>query len=545
MIKLGWQNKTMKRIWNTLSLLLVLAFIAGCSVSVPGLAPIAAPTPAPPPTLLPLLDVTVIPKAGRPNILFILTDDLDAKLGTLQYMPHLQQLLVSQGLMFNDFLIDTPLCCPSRSSFLRGQYVHNHQVYTNGPPLGGFQQFDQLQHENSTLATWLQQAGYRTALFGKYLNGYPYPDNRGYIPPGWTDWLSPVKGSPYKEFNYTMNDNGKFEDHGQGQNDYMTDVLSQKADDFIRASTSDSHPFFLYLATYAPHEPATPAPRAANLFSNLIAPRTPSFNEADVSDKPPALAADPLLNGGQIANLDQLYRDRVRSMQTVDEMLARLINTLQETGQLDNTYIIFTSDNGYHLGQHRLMSGKGTPYEEDIVVPLIVRGPNVQADAALDGYVSGNIDIAPTVADLAGVVPPSYVDGRSLVPLFSAQRPPQSDWRQGYLIEYYGAGEGEGANSSLASYNSLDQLLEPPDLDRFLPVAATPDYLALRTPQYTYVEYQGGFHELYDLKQDPYELNNIASIADSNLLAQLSGWLKALASCSSSSCRTADLNGIH
>ena len=208
-----------------------------------------------------------------------------------------------------------------------------------------------------------------------------------------------------------MNDNGKFEDHGQGQNDYMTDVLSQKADDFIRASTSDSHPFFLYLATYAPHEPATPAPRAANLFSNLIAPRTPSFNEADVSDKPPALAADPLLNGGQIANLDQLYRDRVRSMQTVDEMLARLINTLQETGQLDNTYIIFTSDNGYHLGQHRLMSGKGTPYEEDIVVPLIVRGPNVQADAALDGYVSGNIDIAPTVADLAGVVPPSYVDG--------------------------------------------------------------------------------------------------------------------------------------
>ena len=336
---------------------------------------------------------------------------------------HLQQLMVSQGLFFNDFLIDTPLCCPSRTSFLRGQYVAKSQVYTNGPPHGGFGQFYQLQHENSTLATWLQQAGYRTALFGKYLNGYPDPDNRGYIPPGWTDWLSPAKGSPYKEFNYTLNENGKFEDHGQGQKDYMTDVLSKKRMTYIRSSASDSQPFFLYLATYAPHEPATPAPRDANLFANLTAPRTPSFNEADVSDKPPAIARDPLLIGGQISKLDQLYRDRVRSMQTVDEMLARLINTLQQTGQLDNTYIIFTSDNGYHLGQHRLMGGKGTAYEEDIVVPLIVRGPDVQADAALNGYVSGNIDIAPTIAELAGVVPPSYVDGRSLVPLFSAQRP--------------------------------------------------------------------------------------------------------------------------
>ncbi|HEY9151941.1 MAG TPA: sulfatase, partial [Anaerolineales bacterium] len=361
----------------------------------------------------------------------------------------------------------------------------------------------------------------------------------------WTDWFVPVKGSPYKEFNYTMNDNSKFEDHGQGQNDYMTDVLSQKADDFIRTSASDSHPFFLYLATYAPHEPATPSPRDASLFSDLTAPRTPSFNEADVSDKPPNTAADPLLTDFQISKLDELYRNRVRSMQTVDQMLARLIATLQQTGQLDNTYIIFTSDNGYHLGQHRLMGGKGTAYEEDIVVPLLVRGPNVQAGAALDGYVSGNIDIAPTIAELAGVVPPSYVDGRSLVPLFSAQRPPPSDWRQGYLIEYYGAGEAEGAITSKVAYNNLDPLLEPPDLDQFLPVAAIPDYLALRTPQYTYVEYQGGFRELYDLKQDPYELNNIASTADPNLLAQLSAWLKALASCSAASCRTADLNGIH
>jgi N-acetylglucosamine-6-sulfatase len=535
----------MKPIWKILSFLWVMILVTSCSISVPGLASVPTQTSTPPPTPVPLMDATVISKSNRPNILFILTDDLDAKLGTLQYMPHLQQLMVSQGLSFNDFIIDTPLCCPSRSSFLRGQYVHNHQVYTNGPPLGGFDQFYQLNHETSTLATWLQQAGYHTALFGKYLNGYPDASNRGYIPPGWNDWFVPAKGSPYKEFNYTMNDNGKFEDHGQGQNDYMTDVLSQKADDYLRAAASDSHPFFLYLATYAPHEPATPAPRDANLFSDLKAPRTPSFNEADVSDKPPATRADPLLNSGQIANLDQLYRDRVRSMQSVDEMLARLINTLQQTGQLENTYIIFTSDNGYHLGQHRLMSGKGMPYEEDINVPFIIRGPNVQTNAVLDGYLTGNIDLAPTIAELAGVVPPSYVDGRSLVPLLSAQRPPQSDWRQGYLVEYFGAGEEEAANNSLAAYGNLNPLLEPPDLDQFLPVAATPNYLALRTPQYTYVEYQSGFRELYDLKQDPYELNNIFPTADPNLLAQLSAWLKALANCSAASCRTADLGGIH
>jgi len=535
----------MKCTWRTISLLLGMVLIAGCSVSGPARTPSKTPTSVPPPTPAPLVDVTVVPQTGRPNILFILTDDLDAKLGTLQYMPHLRQLLVSQGLVFNDFLIDTPLCCPSRSSFLRGQYVHNHQVYTNGPPIGGFDRFYQLQHETSTLGTWLQQAGYRTALFGKYLNGYPYADDRGYIPPGWSDWFVPAKGSPYKEFNYTLNDNGKFEDHGQGHDDYMTDVLSQKADDFIRASASDSHPFFLYLATYAPHEPATPAPRDANLFPDLKAPRTPSFNEADVMDKPPNTRADPLLTGAQIATIDQMYRNRVRSMQAVDEMLARLVATLQQTGQLDDTYIIFASDNGYHLGQHRLMGGKGTAYEEDINVPLIVRGPNVQMGAALDGYVTGNIDIAPTIAELAGVVPPSYVDGRSLVPLFSAQRPPASQWRQGYLIEYYGAGEAESFINSLVSYRAPDPLLEPPDLDQFLPVAATPNYLALRTSQVTYVEYQDGFRELYDLKQDPYELNNIASTADPNLIAQLSAWLKALASCSSSSCRTADLNGLH
>ena len=540
----------MKHVWKILSLLLVMALITGCSLSVPGLKPVPTSTSTPPPTLAPLMDVTVIPKTSRPNILFILTDDLDAKLGTLQYLPAVQQLMTSQGLFLNDYIISDSLCCPSRTSILRGQYSQNTGVYTNGPMDGGFGQFYQLQRENSTVATWLHQAGYRTALFGKYLNGYPNPGNRNYIPPGWDEWVSPAKGSPYTEFNYTLNENGKLVDYGPGAKDYMTDVLTTKVDDYIRSTASGSQPFFIYLATYNPHEPATPAPRYANLFDNLQAPRIPSFDQPDVSTMPPDIRQDPHLSAANIQRIDQLYRNRVRSMQAVDDMLVSIVNTLQQTGQLENTYIMFTSDNGYHLGEHRLVAGKATPYEEDIVVPLIVRGPGIQPSQVLSGYVAGNIDIAPTIADLAGVIPPTYVDGRSLVPLFNSNRPPEQDWRQGYLIAYYGDGGEKGEGSTGSQFAGLiknyDQLLEPPDLDQMETQISPPAiFTGIRTPQYTYVEYQSGFRELYDLKQDPYELNNIASTADPNLIAQFSTWLKSLASCSASSCRTADLNGIH
>ncbi len=534
----------MKFIWKIGALVLVVALV-GCSLGTGNPPKVQTEAPTIPPTFAPLADITVVPKTSRPNFLFILTDDLDSTMGTIQYMPHLKQLMTDQGLTLDDFLISTPVCCPSRSSILRGQYTHNHQVYTNADPLGGFGKFYSLQHETSTLATWLQAAGYRTALFGKYLNGYPFPSDRTYIPPGWNEWYSPAKGSPYKEFNYTLNENGQQIDYGSNPQDYMTDVLSNKVDDYLRRSASDSKPFFIYLATYAPHEPATPAPRHADLFPNLEVPRTPAFNEADVSDKPPNIRADPLLTAADIANMDQLYRDRVRSMQAVDEMITRLINTLQQTGQLDNTYIIFTSDNGYHLGQHRLYSGKGKPYEEDILVPFIVRGPGIPAGKDLKGYLAGNTDIAPTLAELAGVVPPSFVDGRSLVPLWSGNPPPEQDWRQGYLIEYYGAEAKTGSMLQLVGIQPPNQLLEPLDPEQLRQTAPPPDFFALRTPRYMYAEYNDGTRELYDLNADPYELNNFASTADPHLLEQLSSWLKTLTTCAASSCRAAEQIGIH
>ena len=539
----------MKHVWKTLSLLLVMALITGCSASVPGLKPSPTSTATPPPTLVPLKDVTILPKSNRPNILFILTDDLEAKLGTMQYLPAVQQLLTSQGLSFNDYIISDSLCCPSRTTILRGQYSQNTGVYTNGPLNGGFDTFYQLQHENSTLATWLQQAGYRTALFGKYLNGYPDPSNRNYIPPGWNEWVSPAKGSPYTEFNYTLNENGKLVNFGSSPNDYMTDVLTTQVDNYLRAIAGQPQPFFIYLATYNPHEPATPAPRYANLFDNLQAPRLPSFNEADVSGKPPNIRQDPLLTGAQIQKIDELYRNRVRSMQAVDDLLVSVINTLQQTGQLQNTYILFTSDNGFHMGEHRLPSGKGRPYEEDIVVPLVIRGPGIPAGQVLGGYVVGNTDIAPTIADLAGVVPPAYVDGRSLVPLFAPDRPPEQDWRQGYLIQYFGDGAKESwlGPQAASLVQEYGELLEPPDPDQTEGTINPPAvFLGIRTPQYTYVEYPAdGFRELYDISKDPYELNNLAFTADPGLLSQFSSWLKQLASCAAASCRSAEQIGIH
>ena len=497
-------------------------FLFACAPGA-GQAPDATSTPRAVLTITPQEDVRVLPLTTRPNILLIIADDLDLELGTISYMPHLHELMTAQGLTVENFFISHPLCCPSRATFLRGQFTHNHGVFRNDQPNGGFEEFYFLKNESSTLGTWLQAAGYRTALLGKYLNGYPFREDRSYVPVGWDEWYSSVKGSPFAGFRYTLNENGREVDYaetGQGESQYMTDVLARKAGDFIQRAGETDQPFFVYLSTYAPHVPVKPAPRHESLFPGLQVPRTASFNEPDVSDKPNGLNSDPLLSADEIVNLDGEYRARVQAMQAVDELIAHLIGVLTETGQLENTYIIFTSDNGYHLGQHRLRNGKGSPYEEDIHVPFIIRGPGIEANTTLDGYITGNVDFAPTIAELAGVIPPDYVDGRSMVELFGEGRPPVSAWRSAYLLEFYG-------------YNQ-------PNGDPGVPGPPALEFLGLRTQNYLYAEYQDGFIELYDMVADPDQLVNIAATADKSLLANLSEWLRALAQCSGSQCRLAD-----
>lgn len=448
--------------------------------------------------------------ASRPNILFILADDLDVE--SASHMPRLKSLITDQGVTFTDAFATYPICCPSRASILSGQYPHNHQILFNVPPLGGFAKFRDRGGEASTIATWLQAGGYRTALYGKYLNGYP-GNTPQHVPPGWTVWHGTFDNENY--FNYRVNENGTMRTYGDRPQDYETDVHAASIVRFLEeAETRDAEPWFIYFAPYAPHGdprlglgqegPAVPAPRHRAAFATAIAPRTPGFNEADVSDKPLGVRQRALLTPGQIAVLDHLYRERLRSLLAVDEAIERFVQTLTRLGELANTYVIFTSDHGYHLGQHRYMTGKFQIYEEDIRVPAFVRGPGVPAKARRD-HLALNIDWGPTFTELAGVTTPGSVDGRSLAPLLRRDAPPAESWRQDFLVEIYRP-TGE-------------------------------EVRALRTLTHTYAEYSSGARELYDVRRDPHQLANRHAGADADVLARLAARLKELAACAAATCR--------
>ena len=312
----------------------------------------------------------------HPNIVFVLTDDLD--LAEMRYMPNVHRLLAEQGVTFTHYFVSNSLCCPSRSSILRGQYAHNTGVQTNGAQNGGFETAYRLGIEKSTIATWLHDAGYRTAYIGKYLNQYPDTAKPTYVPPGWDEFDSAAAGNPYSEYEYQLNENGHLKLYGAKPRDYGTFVYLNKAERFMKAAAGKS--YFLYLNVYPPHQPATPAPQDRDLFPNAQAPRIPSFNRIEAG-KPAWLSQRRPLGPAAIDGIDALHRDRIRSLQAVDRGVGQLIDTLKATGQLANTYFIFSSDNGFHLGEFGLPAGKGAPYDSDIRVPLVVRGPGHRSRA--------------------------------------------------------------------------------------------------------------------------------------------------------------------
>ena len=477
-----------------------------------------------------LIEGGTLARAGAPNILLILTDDQDVQTGMLSYMPHLQELLVNQGTLFNNNLVPLSLCCPSRTTILRGQFPHNTGVLTNALPNGGFETAYTNNVEASTLATLLHGAGYRTVLFGKYLNGYPSTAIPNYIPPGWDEWYSPSAGDPYGQYNYTLNENGAQVVYGSAAADYGTDVYYGKAVDFIqRAAARPAQPIFMYFATYAPHAPYTPAPRHAALFPNVTAPRPPSFNEPDVSGKPAYISSKPLLTQAEISGIDGDYRNRLRALQAVDEAIAGLVAALSSTGRLGNTYVFFMSDNGYHMGEHRLLPGKYTPYETDIHVPLIVRGPGVPAGVVRNQF-TGNLDLAETFADLAGVPPLSFADGRSLKGLL--QNPPTTAWRQAFLLEEFGTGEFDPPDTPASVLEPLDKM----DLATVVPI---PSYFGFQAPAYKYVEYKSGEKELY-LTSDLYELTNLASKVSPSISATLAAYVSSFEGCQGDACRASE-----
>ena len=448
-------------------------------------------------------------QSEQPNLVFLISDDQDV--ASLAFMPRLQALLGDQGITFNNFFVTESLCCPSHVSILTGQYPHNHGILNNDAPLGGWQKFHDQGGENSTFATWLQDAGYHTGRFGKYLAGYP--NGSTHIPPGWDEWVAQY-GAGGQYFNYSLNDNGTVVRYGNAPEDYSTDVLANRAVEFLaRAEEREEQPFLLFFSPSAPHNAvgsnlATPAPRHVDAFAGTQAPRTPSFNEEDVSDKPQLIRNRPLLDEAAMEQIDLEYQSRLESLQALDEAVERIVTALADLGELDNTYVVFTSDNGFHQGQHRLPRGKDQIYEEDIRVPLLLRGPGVPQGVTRE-ELALNIDFAPTFAELAGATPGHEVDGRSLVPLLGEQ--PPATWRTDFLVELYRT-----------------------------PAMGGEEIRALRTQTEVYVEYLNlGEREHYDLVADPYQLESLHATTPPEHLEKLSARLAELAVCADDSCRAA------
>jgi len=413
-----------------------------------------------------------------PNIVLIMSDDQrwdmvdatqTAPLG-VDAMPHLQRELLDSGVRFDNAFVTTPLCCPSRSSVLTGQYASHHGVHNNRPPDGSATRFP----DQRTLATSLEAAGYRTALFGKYMNGYRSlwsTPATPYKPPGWTQWHAFVSGG---FFNYWLAENHARVWHGAAAGDYSTDVLRNGAASFIAESVALGKPFFLYFTPYAPHLPATPAPRHAGLLAGLQPWRPPSFNEADVSDKPEWVRARRKLPARGQVRMARDRRNMLESLLSVDEAVAVLMQALRDNGVVDRTIVIYFSDNGFSLGEHRVKR-KRCPYEECIRVPMVVRYPALAPVGRRESAIALNVDFAPTLTELAGVAPPLPPDGISLAGILSGKR---TAVRTDFLIE--------GWNKKRT-------------------------FAGVREDHWKYVEHENGDVELYDLVHDPYELNSLAA----------------------------------
>ena len=469
-------------------------------------------------------------------MIFVLVDDLDFP--SVQEMPEIGAYLIEEGVSFENVFASYPLCCPSRATILTGLYAHNHDVRGNTPPDGGFQKFVSEGHEEDSIAVHLREGGYQTAFFGKYLNGYAAGDPTR-VPPGWDEWYGKLEEQ--KLYDYRINENGEEVYYGSEEGDFFTDVLSGQATDFVRRAAPEEEPFFAYVAPTAPHGPATPAERHEGAFAEEEAPRPPSFDEEDVSDKPSPIGDAGRLSEEEASGIDDYYRQRLESMLAVDEMVGALVDELEAAGELDNTYIVFTSDNGWQGGEHRIQSNKNRPYEESIHVPLLVRGPGVTAGSEVEGMVL-NTDLAPTFAELAGVGFPA--DGRSLAPLMRGEEP--ASWRSAVLLEKLpsesggeegkakgkakGKAEGKAKDKSKAKGKAKDKAGSGG-----VPKAGTsgaPAFEAVRTGTHKYVEYENGETELYDLEADPYELESLHESADPALIEDLKTRLDALRDCS-------------
>ena len=417
------------------------------------------------------------PAAGdRPSIVVVVTDD--QRWDTMQYMPVTNSLLYAESIRFTNAIAAVPLCCPSRSSIFTGLYSHNHGIVDNFAPYGGAQVFRDSGRDTSTIATWLNEAGYRTGLFGKYLNSYDKISP--YIPPGW-DRFSAFLNDNGNYYNYTLVENGTPVAYGDQPAEYATSVIAGEAVQFIY-ETNPADPVLVYFAPFAPHSthaqvdsPPTPGPGDSGMYASLPPWRPASYNEAEVSDKPRWIRELPSLTPARRETGDLFRIRQIESLQAVDRAVGELIEALIQTGRYENTIFVFLSDNGLSWGEHRWNMKKWCAYEECIRIPLWVRVPGIAGRD--DGALVNDVDLGPTLAEFAGALPLGELDGLSLVDLIEN---PQAPWRTEAYTEF------------LSPAIKGDQMI----------------FCEVRTATATYMEYENGDREFYDLTVDPLQEHN-------------------------------------
>ncbi|KAI9199281.1 alkaline-phosphatase-like protein [Polychytrium aggregatum] len=488
------------------------------------------------PALLAAATSLVAAEQQKPNFILFLTDDQDLHYDSLNYLPNIQKTLLQQGTEFTRYYTTTATCCPSRVSLWSGKFAHNHNVTDESPPHGSYTKFISQKVDDSYLPLWLQNAGYRNHYIGKFINGVSTTLHQA--PKGWDHWEPLVAPNIYL-FNdpiFSLN-NGPLE-RLTGQ--YQTDVISNKSIALIdQLAANSTQPFLFVISPTAPHQevyitpngtiftPPVPAERHRNLFNDVKVPRRPNFNPA-VQDKVSWVQNLPLLTDQQIDDLDELYRNRLRSLQATDELVARVIDRLEANGQLDNTYLIYTTDNGYHLGAHRLYAGKQTPYEEDINIPFIIRGPGVAKNQQRDA-VSTHTHFAATVLRLAGLPIPDDLDAASIPVL-------ESDYTHhdkcGPTFADLHSPEAFDVEFWSDAFIENSTYVVPPHTNAYKSVRLHgKDYDLL------YSTWCTGEHEFYDMRKDPYQLTNAFNQTSPQLLNRLDALLNVLRTCKGKTCR--------
>ncbi len=468
---------------TALAMSVAVGCASGCSATTSVSRPPALPSPA-----------ATGGKASptHPNIIFVLTDDLSWDL--VQYMPHVKAL-EQQGMTFTNYTVTDSLCCPSRASIFTGKYPHDTHILGNTLPTGGFYKFRAEGEDHNTFATSLLRAGYRTAFMGKYLNDYNPAQSRTplretlfgpYVPPGWSTWDGVGSGG-YSGYNYGIADGRKVQYYGNAPSDFMNTVLQSKATAFVASAAGRANPFMLEVAPFSPHSPYTPAPADVGTFAGIQEPKGPDFDTLP-HPAPAWMKGRHPLSSASLAKIQHWFEMRVEAVQSVDRMIGALEHSVEAAGQAQNTVFVFSSDNGYHLGQYTLEYGKQTAFDTDIRVPLVVAGPGIPADSQSTAMAQ-NIDLRPTFDQLAGAPTPSDVDGRSLVPLLDQQ---STAWRTYALIEH-AHDKPMPTDPDTQDYSS----------------GTPPTYNAIRTKSFIFIRYEDGDIEYYDIAKDPYELHNL------------------------------------